>query len=360
VTTHHRLVEAHTAAAAYYRANLLSPRGTGPREYLTRRNLDQALGDPRWTIGYAPPGWTRLLPHLNECGFTDTEIHTAGLTVETRTGSLFDRFRDRIMLGIRDTNGDLVGFVGRCPPRARVETPKYLNTPRTVLFSKGQHLFGLAEQLERLRAGAMPVLAEGPMDVLAIANLSDEFAAVSACGTALSPAQAQTLRAHSRHDTVVVAYDGDAAGDRAARTAYGRLATLFASILCAPMPKGHDPASLAATDPASMSRYLRTAGPLADQLIDNVLRYYEPKLDNAEARICALHESTRLIARLHPDDVARQVTRVADRLRLSASEVTRDLLEDVGRRQTSSTTRAGPIAFHRQFRRGSTTSRLFL
>ena len=357
MTTHRQLIEAHTAAAAYYRANLMSPRGTGPRDYLTRRSLDQALDDPRWTIGYAPPGWTQLLPHLRDRGFTDAEIHTAGLTVETRTGSLVDRFRDRLMLGIRDTNGDLVGFVGRCPPRARVDTPKYLNSPRTTLFSKGQHLFGLAEQYERLRAGGVPVLTEGPLDVLAIANVSDKYAAVSACGTALSPAQAQILREHSSNDTVVVAYDGDTAGDRAGRTAYEHLALLFRRVLSTPMPKGHDPASLAETDPASLSRCLRSAGPLADELVDNVLRYYEPKLDNAEARICALHESTRLIARLHPNDVARQIGRVSEGLRLSTTEVTKDLLENAGRRQTS-VTRARASSLQGQIRRGNATSRL--
>jgi DNA primase len=360
VTRRQRLVEAHEAAAAFYRLTMLSPRGTGPRQYLAQRHLDEVLDDPRWTIGYAPPGWTRLLPHLEDRGFTSTEIHAAGLTVETRTGSLVDRFRDRIMLGIRDTNGQLVGYVGRCPPRARPDTPKYLNTPRTNVFAKGQHLFGLAEQRDRLRAGAVPVLAEGPLDVLAIAKVGDEFAAASPCGTALGPAQAETLREHSRHDTVVVAYDADAAGDRAARTAYGRLAPLFESIHSARLPEGHDPASLAAAEPDSLTVSLRTAGPLADQLVDHVLRHYEPKLDNAEARICALHESTLLIARLRPDDVARQVARVADQLRLSPAEVTRDLLEDFDRRQKASTTSARTVALHSQTRRTSTTSRLSL
>jgi len=132
---------------------------------------------------------------------------------------------------------------------------------------------------------------------------------------------------------VVVAYDGDPAGDRAACTAYGRLALLFEKVLSARMPDGHDPASLAAADSASMSRSLQSAGPLADQLVDDILQHYAPKLANAEARICALHESARLIARLRPEDVARQVARVADRLRLSAAEVTRNLIDDVGRRK---------------------------
>jgi DNA primase catalytic core len=360
VTRRDRLVQAHDAAAAFYRDNLLSPRGTGPRQYLAGRHLDEVLDDPRWTIGYAPPGWTQLLPHLNHGGFTNTEIRAAGLTVQTRTGSLVDRFRDRIMFGIRDPNGQLVGFVGRCPPRASRDTPKYLNSPRTDLFSKGQHLFGLAEQRGLLGAGAAPLLLEGPLDVLAIATVTDGFAGVSASGTALSLTQAGTLRVHSRHQTVVVAYDADAAGDRAAVTAYERLAPLFQSVLVARMPKGHDPASLAAADPACMTRSLRTAAPLADHLLDNVLKHYQPKLDNAEARVCALHESTRLIARLRPDDVARQVARVADRLDLSPSDVTRDLLDDVGRHKTPSTTSIRTVALHSQTRRPSTTQRLSL
>jgi len=340
-----RLVEAHDAAVAYYGDALRSTRGAGPRDYLARRGLAAVVTDHDWSVGYAPPGWTMLLSQLRDIGFTDTEILGAGLAVETRRGTLIDRFRDRLVLGIHDTRGDVVGFVGRCAPHGESRGPKYLNSPRTALFRKGQVLFGLSEQRNRMRVGATPVLVEGPLDVLAIASMDGAYAAVSACGTAFKPGQATTLRRVSPSDTVISAYDGDDAGRRAARTAYSRLSSLFDSVLSVRFPDHEDPASLAARAPDSMARALKTATPLLDHIVDDVLCGYS-RLDNAEARVCAMHETTRLLARLSPRDVSRQVGRVSHQLGFEPSEVTRDLLAAVAKRPDESTARRSLAAVH--------------
>lgn len=338
-TSRARLVEAHEAAVAYYGDTLRSTRGEGPRDYVARRGLAAVVGNPEWSVGYAPPGWTTLLGQLRETGFTATEILGAGLAVTTRRGTLIDRFRDRVVLGIRDARGDVVGFVGRCAPEVEGRVPKYLNSPRTEIFTKGQLLFGPSEQRHRIREGATPVLVEGPLDVLAILSLDGAFAGVSACGTALQPAQATALRDATPGDTVITAYDGDDAGRRAARTAYSRLSPLFKSVLSASLPEAQDPASLVAATPDSLPRSLRAARPLIDEIVDDALRGF-PRLDNAEARVCALHESTRLLARLSPRDVSRQVARVAQQLGFEPSEVTRDLLAAVSHQDQSTARRA--------------------
>ena len=345
-TSRARLVEAHEAAVAYFYDTLRSARGEGPRDYLARRSLAAVEGNPDWSVGYAPPGWTTLLGQLRDAGFNDTEIRGAGLAVATRRGTLIDRFRDRVVLGIRDVRGDVVGFVGRCPPGLEGRVPKYLNSPHTEIFTKGQLLFGLSEQRKRIAMGATPVVVEGPLDVLAIASLDEAFAAVSACGTALQPAQATTLRDVAPGDTVISAYDGDDAGRRAARNGYSRLSPLFDSVLSARLPDHEDPASLAAGAPDSLARSLQSATPLLDDIVDDVLGGY-PRLDNAEARVCALHETTRLLAHLSPRDVSRQVGRLSQKLGIEASEVTRDLLHAVANDQNQSTARRPVSAVHR-------------
>ena len=326
-TSRDRLVAIHVAAAEYYRHMLESPVGSSPRTYLVSRHLEQCLDDPRWTVGYAPPGWTALLTNLRERGFTDTEIAAAGLATAARTGNLIDRFRDRLVLGIRDADGDLVGFTGRAAPHARRDVPRYLNSPLTEIFKKGELLFGLAEQSDRLAAGAIPVIAEGSFDVLAIAPATTEFVAVSACGTALRQTQVAALRRVAKTNTAAVAYDGDPAGRAASMAAYHLLAGSFEHLRAARMPDGQDPASLAADDPAILSRALSDGGPLADVLIDHAINRHPDHADNADARINALHEAARVIAGLLPADIPREVARTADQLGLHHSTVSQDLAE---------------------------------
>jgi DNA primase len=303
------------------------------------RHLEQCLDDPRWTVGYAPPRWSATLTYLRDHGFTDTEIVASGLATAARTGNLIDRFRDRLVIGIRDAGGELVGFTGRAAPRARRDVPRYLNSPSTDIFKKRELLFGLAEQSARLSAGAIPVIVEGSLDVLAVAPTTTEFVPVSPCGTALTAAQVSALRAASTGGTTVVAYDGDPAGRKASVAAYPLLARSFEHLTFAHLPEGHDPASLAASDPDGLCRVIKESDPLADLLIDHAIDRHPDHPGNAEARVNALHEATHLIATLMPTDVAREVTRTASRLGLHHSTVSNDLADVLSEVQSPSTRR---------------------
>ncbi|MBO0728261.1 MAG: toprim domain-containing protein [Acidimicrobiaceae bacterium] len=345
-----RLLDAHLAAASFYRQALESSRG--PRHYLVARGAGEALDDRRWEIGYAPPGWTNLLTHLEASGFSHKEIHAAGLAVQTRRGALIDRFRERVMFGIHDENGELIGFIGRCPPALSTggsagvsgAAPKYLNSPATDLYTKGRELFGLAEQANALDHGATAALVEGPLDVLAVAQLASrsavQVAAVSTCGTTVRPEQVDLLLGHSRGE-VIVAYDGDDAGHKAARTAYERLSGRVDRVWAAPLPGGEDPGSLAISDPARLLKALGSRTPLADQLVDDLVG--QCQLDNAEARVAALHHSTRVIAGFAPADVSRQVARIAARLGFPPDLVTEDLTAALSRKSSIAPPRAGVI-----------------
>jgi DNA primase len=141
-----RLRAAHAEAARFYRDQLTSPAGAGPHAYLLGRGGAAVLASDRWDVGYAPDGWTTLIDHLHALGFTDADLLGAGLAGRARTGRLIDVFRGRIVFGVHDLDGHLVGFIGRAAPRARTGQ-RYLNTAETPLYRKGEVLFGLWEQL---------------------------------------------------------------------------------------------------------------------------------------------------------------------------------------------------------------------
>ena len=329
MTTRERLVEAHRAAATFFRHRLESPEGEGPRGYLAGRGLEQSIDDPRWTIGYAPRGWAYLVEHLRERHFAESDILNSGLATTARNGHIIDRFRDRIVLGIHDVEGALVGFSGRAAPGARRDVPRYLNTPSTSIFKKRELLFGLHEQSNRFAAGALPVIVEGQLDVLAVASTTTDFVAVSTCGTALRSEQVMALRASSGGDTVVTAYDDDPAGRKAAMASYGLLSAGFDVVRGASLADGHDPASLSLADPSGLVRALAAADPLADVLVDRSINRFPDHWTNTDARIKALHATARVIAGLLPRDMPRAVARTAVGLGVHHSIVSDDLAREI-------------------------------
>ena len=326
-----RLVAVNQAAAEYFTRNLRESEGNGPRAYLSERGLDQALEDPAWTIGYALREWTGLLDTLRVEGFGDEEVGAAGLAVVSRRNTLIDRFRDRIVFGLRDSEATLVGFVGRCPPHASPRTPKYLNSPSTEVFDKSSVLFGLAEQRTELQRGAIPVVVEGPLDALAVRQLGRRRAAVSPCGARLTSQHADLLRRASSTDCVVLANDCDEPGREGTRRAYDLLAPNFTRVLAAAFSAGEDPASVAARDHRLLGQALGEAGPAADLIVDLALAPYLERLDNAEARVCALHAATRVVACLAENDVSRQVVRLSERLDFTTTTVTEDVCDALNR-----------------------------
>jgi DNA primase len=360
-----RLVSAHEHAAAYFVDHLRSEAGREPREYLRRRGVAQLQSAPGWVIGYAPPGWTGLTQHLRSDGFTDEELVLTGLGLVTRRGSVVDRFRDRVTFGIRNQAGELIGFTARCAPGEGSDVPKYLNTPRTPLYDKGLVLFGLAEQREALGAGATPVLVEGPFDVLAVAASNHDgataLAAVAPCGTALTTTQSLALTTASTSEVLVVAFDSDPAGDRAAVAAYELLSPHVPRLQAANLPPESDPAELLARHgPERLRDVLSDTAPLADRVVDRILRRYRDRDHNAAARVAALHEVAPVLAALPPAEVGREVARVARALRfehpLVTEQVTGALTEQRPRARTPTGGRYDGHSTARQASRASMPS----
>ncbi|MBA2694640.1 MAG: AAA family ATPase, partial [Actinobacteria bacterium] len=206
-----RLAQVNAMALGYYEQQFAG--GGWARDYLADRFGRDVAGHPHVRSGYAPPGWTHLLDHLRSRGVSDVELQESGLATTTKDGRLIDRFRDRVVFPITDQGGQVLGFVARRNPVTGDDTPhagpKYLNTPATALFTKGNQLYGADADL--LKAGATPVLVEGPMDAhattLATRGL---YVGVAPLGTALTGDQAAELARLG--DPVIVATDNDLPG----------------------------------------------------------------------------------------------------------------------------------------------------
>lgn len=279
--------------------------------YLRSRGLDDsAAGD--WRIGYAPAGWTTLLDHLRALGHSSAEIEAAGLARRSARGTLIDHFRDRAMFAIRDEHGTIAGYIGRARPGAD-QVPKYLNSPRTASYSKGDILPGLHHARPALASGAVPVLVEGPFDAIAITSCAPgQYAGLAACGTALTARQVAALSRLCDLDqrVVIVASDGDQAGREAAIRAYHILRGFTFRAASVAFPPGEDPAAiLQSAGPAALARIMRDqAQPLARLVIEAEIDQRLNGRHSPHEALLAMRGTALVIAGLLPDSLARDIT----------------------------------------------------
>jgi len=227
------LVEVNAQAERYFCAALLAQHGRVGREYLRGRGLSQATIE-RYGIGYCPPGGglARALTGGQDSIGRAVEV---GLLARRSDGSIYERFRGRVMFPIRDSAGRVVGFGGRS---LGDDPPKYLNSPESTLFHKGSVLYGLFEAREAIRGAGRMVLVEGYVDALALVQNGIGYA-VATLGTALGVSQLRLARRFAPE--VVAFFDGDRAGRDAAAKAF--VVCLQAEIwgLGAFLPDGFDP-----------------------------------------------------------------------------------------------------------------------
>jgi DNA primase len=348
-----RLVRAHELARTFYRDHLTH--AEGPRRYLTSRGLGVfTVGTDRpWYLGYAPPGWTALVDHLCAAGYSDEELIAAGLATRARTGRLVDLFHDRIMFPIHHPDRHPIGFIGRRMPGVGDDTPKYLNTPDTPIYHKGQTLYGLGEQAEHLTAGAAPVLVEGPVDVLAVALAypDGQRAGIAVCGSSLTAPHADAIAAlpGARRHAVTVALDNDDAGRAATVRAWELLAThRTLDLVAATLPEGSDPADVLTHGATALQAALTVPRPLAlaviDIRLDGLMARHPDLLRWPESRITAARTLAVMIADLPPDQVPALCQHIADRTESSLSTVA-DAVIDHLERPPNDQTAASALGF---------------
>lgn len=299
------------AAAEFFRRELA--RHELPRRYLAGRRVPAELVE-RFEIGYAPEGWTGLCDALAG-RVPERDLEAAGLIAKSRRNTWIDRFRNRLMFPIHNPAGRLVGFGGRT---LGDDQAKYVNTAETERFHKGELLYGLFQARRAVRDGGRVVLVEGYFDVVGAAAAGVE-GAVATMGTALTPEQARLLARYA--EEVVVAYDGDEAGERAYLRALPILLGGGLAVHRARFPDGHDPDSLRlAAGPEAVARAVAQA---ADGVIGEIERLAPPEARRDPRRQAkAASDLGELLGRI-PDPVLRYTyaRRAADRLELPVEMV---------------------------------------
>jgi DNA primase len=306
-----------------------------PGSWVPRYLEDRGFSPPvqaRWQVGYAPATWGALTSRLRGLGCSDTLIVQSGLGRRSRRGDLIDTFRDRAMFPVRSANGTLAGFIARAPGNAAPGVPKYLNSPASCLYNKGTLLFGLCKARDALAAGARPVIVEGPLDAIAVTTAGQgRFAGVAPCGTALTVPHISALArvADLRRTVILVAFDADPAGQRAAVRAYDLLSAFTDNVDTVDFQPGQDPAQiLAGEGPGSLADTLaRHTRPLADMVIDSEVDRWDRWLPYVEGQINALRAAANLIAAMPSGQVGRQVGRLASRLGIDHTLVTEAVID---------------------------------
>jgi DNA primase len=211
-----RLVRVNEFAAACYKKILAeSPAAEAARDYVGRRGITPDLIE-KFGLGFAPEAWDTLVGLLNKKSIPEKDAERAGLLLPRRSGSGYiDRFRNRLMIPLRDVRGQVVAFTGRVMPGAGDDAgPKYLNSPETPIYHKSDLLFGLDLAKRAIKLEKAVIIVEGNLDVVASHKAGIENV-VASSGTALTESQLDTLKRLT--DTLIFSFDQDAAGFNAAQ-----------------------------------------------------------------------------------------------------------------------------------------------
>jgi len=304
------------AAASWFQQNLRDERaGLEAREYLRSREIHPSTID-RFGIGVASVEWDGLLRGLVKKGFSQNEVASAGLVVaRTNKAGFYDRFRGRVMFTITDLRKRVVGFGGRVLGEG---TPKYLNSPDTALFKKGQTLFALDHAREAMARTKTVIVVEGYFDAIALhqAGLTHTVATL---GTALTSEHVQVLRRFA--SKVILLFDPDAAGVRAALRGLDLFVNSGLAVKVVTLPAGEDPDTyIRKESPDSFARLEEQAPSLLDFALENSLKTTE--VSTIEGRIRSVDEILRVLQKSeHPIEREERLKLVAERLGISQSRL---------------------------------------
>lgn len=277
-TERDRLFQIMEDAARYFEGEL--KKSPEAMEYLKKRGLaDGTIAEFR--IGFAPEGWRNLFQHLQSKKWPNDFIEKAGLAkrAEDNTGNYYDRFRGRIMFPISDSSGRIIAFTGRILPRLDDDkAAKYLNSPDMPLYDKSSVLFGLDKAKSYIRRLDYSILVEGQMDLI-MSHQAGVKNAVAASGTALTDAETNRSGAVNNlgllrrlSGNVIIAFDSDTAGRKAAMRAAGIGLSLGMDVKIADITGGKDPADLILADPEDWKNVLRRTKPVVEFELGNVMK----------------------------------------------------------------------------------------
>ena len=258
------------SATRYFQSLLKNPEGgLNARNYLSSRHFDSGILD-RYRIGWSAPTWRGLLNHVQQkSSVTMERLVQSGLVIQKEDGSnVYDRFRGRVIFPIKDLHGNIIGFGGRAI--AEEDQPKYLNSSETLLYQKGETLFGIDQAKHAIRRKNQVILVEGYFDQMrAVQHGIDHV--VATCGTALTAKQAGILRNHA--ETAILVFDSDPAGRSAAGKGFDILLEHGLNVKIVVLPEGQDPDSFIHEQGADkFLEKIRRAKPFIESYIDALVQ----------------------------------------------------------------------------------------
>ncbi len=230
-----KIYDINRDTARFFHSFLMSPGGKWALDYLTGRGLTVKT-IKHFGLGAAPDSWDALIHHLKEKGYTESDMLAANVIGKSQRGSLYDRFRKRVMFPIINIRGNIVAFSGRAMPGDDKQGGKYVNTADTPVYKKSENLFGI--NFAKSVCSERVILVEGNMDVISLHQAGFENT-VAPLGTAFTTEQANLLSRYTKE--IVLMLDADAAGQKAVRRASGLLENTGLSVRVVVVPDGKDP-----------------------------------------------------------------------------------------------------------------------
>ncbi|MCL2563289.1 MAG: DNA primase [Oscillospiraceae bacterium] len=308
-----RLLQANKEAARFFHAKLSEPDGKAAIDYINKRGISKEM-TKQFGLGAAPDSWNALTDHLVKRGYSQEELLLAGLVRRSsKSGGVYDFFRDRLVFPVIDVRGNVLAFSGRILGDGE---PKYLNTSDTPVYNKKRNLFGI--NLARKSRAEHFLIVEGNIDVVALHGAGFD-SAIAPLGTALTQEQATLL--HRYKGEAVLAFDADTAGQRATETASKILEKTGIRVKVLRIPDGKDP-----------DDFIKKKGPGAFQaLLDQRETHIEYRLltlkqthdlESDPGRVAYLQEAQKLLASLESDvEVEVYGQRVATETGVSAEGI---------------------------------------
>lgn len=284
-----RIYDINRDTARFFHAFLMSPGGKWALDYLMGRGLTVKT-IKHFGLGAAPDSWDALIHHLKEKGYTESDMLAANVIGKSERGSLYDRFRKRVMFPIINIRGNIVAFSGRAMPGDDKQGGKYVNTADTPVYKKSENLFGI--NFAKNVCSERVILVEGNMDVISLHQAGFENT-VAPLGTAFTTEQANLLSRYTKE--IVLMLDADAAGQKAVRRASELLENTGLSVRVVVVPDGKDPDEYIKKNGKERFAAL-LEGAVSDMEYKLLTAAKDINLDNEDGRLKYLAAAAEIIA----------------------------------------------------------------
>jgi len=313
-----RLLSLHQEINDLYMRELRRNPDSPVARYFATRAIPWEFAD-RFRIGAAPDSFDAALKHGKALGFTEDELVASGIVIRNEAGRVYDRFRNRLTFAITDESDRVVGFSARIIVKDD-NAPKYVNSPETAIFHKGEILYGFAQARDAIRRNGFAIVCEGQLDTIAM-HRAGLTMAVAPQGLAFRPEQAELLKRQT--NTIYLCFDSDAAGQSGTFRVLDFLLPMNMEIKALSLAGGKDPDEIMKTQgPEVLHQALKEAPGLVAIVTAALARKHD--LASAPGRARAADEAVALLGSV-PDPIARELyfQELSDALRIPLEQIFR-------------------------------------